>query len=227
MKIITGRIKDYYDHVATQYGGGDPRVVYDRSRIGEVVKCSGGQRTESKVVTMKEWDGLNAGVRQVANFFGYDRELDWLVVAGKPYPLVMLENYPAKYEILDLEKHRNIARPGGNSPGMPELTRIGVQTKRLIELSRLVGHPVFIINDVRENHNTKDFSIRVEGDYPILKEIGLPPLYPAEQLYQDLAYFMGNTMKISPDLSPPAQMTDLQKVNAHGFDKKISFRHRK
>ena len=39
--------------------------------------------------------------------------------------------------------------------------------------------------------------------------------------------FLSNTIQDSPDAMPRVPMTDIQKVDSHGFDRKVSFRHRK
>jgi len=70
-------------------------------------------------------------------------------------------------------------------------------------------------------------TVRVDENIPILGDIGLAAVYPAEQLYQDLSYFIVNTMKDSPDMAKPSSITDKEKISSHGFDLKMSFRHRK
>ena len=56
---------------------------------------------------------------------------------------------------------------------------------------------------------------------------GFPEIMPAEQLYQDLAYYIANVIEDGIDLRPPTEIADIDKVVQYGFDKKQSFRHRK
>lgn len=69
--------------------------------------------------------------------------------------------------------------------------------------------------------------LSIEGKTPRLKDLGLSSLYPAEALYQDIAYFVGNVLHPSPDLAPPVFIADKDKIVQYGFDLKQSFRHRK
>jgi hypothetical protein len=229
MKIIPGPFKDYYDHVAHAYGGGDPKVTYHRKRLGRVDTSFGSHHANDVCVTMRAWPPLYINVEQRSTVESYYPIGSWLVVCGKAYPLVQLGRYPSKYEIFDAEKHAEITRPAkprlfeqDTTPNTP----VGVELPQLVELSIKVGHPVFILSSHDVQFSTGDHSLRIDGNCPILRDVGLPALYPAEQLYQDLAYFLMNTMTTSPDMAPPEQMTDTQKVASHGFDKKISFRHR-
>jgi len=98
----------------------------------------------------------------------------------------------------------------------------------LIELSRLVGTPIFIINGMRwvEDKKIRKLSISVEGTAPHVGNMGLASIYPAEQIYQDLNYFLTNKMQASPDVMPRSVQTDKEKISQHGFDLKQSFRHR-
>jgi hypothetical protein len=91
-----------------------------------------------------------------------------------------------------------------------------------LELTRKVGAPVFTC----EHKSWRNDIIHVDGNVPILATMGIPAMIPAEQLYQDIAYFIGNTIKLSPDTMPATVMTDKEKIAAAGFDLKQSFRHR-
>jgi hypothetical protein len=95
----------------------------------------------------------------------------------------------------------------------------------LIELSRKIGHPVYVISEVIHIDDGK-FKICINGQCPILKIIGMPTLVPATQMYQELAYFVGNTLKPVPDADPPVEVSNIQKILKAGFDLKRSFRHR-
>jgi kynurenine formamidase len=60
----------------------------------------------------------------------------------------------------------------------------------------------------------------------VLADLGLPRIYDAQQLYQDLSYFLGNQMHENPDTKPPVNISDKDRIAQHGFDQQ-SFRHRK
>ena len=61
----------------------------------------------------------------------------------------------------------------------------------------------------------------VENKIPRLGEIGFGKIYPAEEIYQDLSYFIDNVMYIE---EKNIIMSDKEKVVSHGFDLKSSFR---
>jgi hypothetical protein len=84
-------------------------------------------------------------------------------------------------------------------------------------LCEFVGAPVFVVHGNRMPI--------VMGRTPKLSALGLPAFIDPQQLYQELAMFVGNVLK--PVEQPPSNMKDIEKVASHGFDKKISFRHRK
>jgi hypothetical protein len=54
----------------------------------------------------------------------------------------------------------------------------------------------------------------------------MPAFVPATEMYQNLAYFMGNLMNVSPDKAPPVEVSNNQKILKSGFDLVKSFRHR-
>ncbi len=99
----------------------------------------------------------------------------------------------------------------------------GVSSKNILELTKKVGTPVYLI----EMSSCYKKEVYIQSEIPNLGELGVASFYPAEQLYQDLAYFIGNTMKDSPDTAGPVVIDDLTRLQQYGFDKKVSFRHRK
>jgi hypothetical protein len=162
-------------------------------------------------------------------------EYKLLVIAGKLYLLVATgeldERLRRRYEVLDREKHKGQVEILTGETRQGEVYDytyyVGYTDSQLIELSRLVGAPVFVIDGYRWDWKSKKMILAVDAEIPILAELGLPAIYKAEQLYQDLSYFMGNLMQPSPDLQPPVEVGDKDRIVQHGFDLKRSFRHRK
>lgn len=167
-----------------------------------------------------------------------------LVICGRAYDLINIEYEPHKYrlEVFDPDKHgfdkdrlpMYIKTEGGyGSPSKnkdkykprPDLH----QSSYLIELSRKIGHPVFFINSEVETKDGAHWTVTIDGECPILSNLGVAHWYPADQLYQDISYFISNQMQDSPDTmpSPNPGQTDREKIISHGMDPKISFRHRK
>lgn len=223
MKIISP-FKDYYDYVQHVYGGGDPKIVYHRTMIGKPSMHSHSY-IEGVSVQLPETPRfkLNSGYTVKTDASAFDYDPDWLVVCGKPYPLV--GRIREHYELLDPDKH-DLKKL--SSYLRRDITPTGVENATLVAISKEIGHPVFTIRSVHRRGDNSKIDVDIFGQCPTLGEIGgFAAAYPAEQLYQDLSYFIVNKMQDSPDTMPAAKSTDKEKVLQHGFDLKQSFRHRK
>lgn len=228
MRII-GKMKDYYDNVAHIYGA-DPLVVYVRGNL--TVRGKDGILPDLDVEMHKdEYHGVTGGlgVHHADEFYGH------LVICGKVYDLVSMRRYefsePFKLEVYDPYRHKIQLPRGWGRIQKPEeyvATSERHVSPGALAISKKIGQPVFIIK--REDWNSrKDRTVTVEGRYFPLADMGVPRFYPAEQIYQDISYFIANTMNDCPDTQPagaPPQ-TDKEKIVAHGLDLKQSFRHRK
>jgi hypothetical protein len=208
---IKSKFKDYYDFVGHKYGGGDPNVVYPRTRI----------TVNHQPLIIAEYK-----VQDLPNHRNYYNDLPgvnfkMLAIAGK-YFMLICENtheYDQKWEVWNDVKHakynfKNISKRSVN-----------VFDNELVSLSKEVGHPVFIYYHHFDSKVGR--CLAVESACPILQDYGIDKVIPPEQMYQDLAYFIGNTMKDSPDTTPPVQIDNKDRIVQHGFDLKQSFRHRK
>jgi hypothetical protein len=227
---IQSSFKDYYDFVANQYGGGDPRVVYERKRLSsenpEFGSCYG-----SKKVLIQNCPLIDPGT------FGDEHSvrLMYLIIAGKAYLITHPDDDSSidvnTYQLTSAEDFfKTIGQTRKNWQWFyPQ--RFGVEFEKehpfLIELSRVVGAPVFAIRTINHGYpRTESAEIVIHGQCPVLEKIGFPALIPATQMYQDLAYFVGNTMKPVPDTDPPVAVSNREKILKAGFDLKRSFRHR-
>jgi hypothetical protein len=219
MKILSS-FKDYYDFIAHRYGGGDPRIVYVRDRIApreewgestlkvEIPKCP--------LYDPRSWTDSDA-----------DYSLAYLVVCGKAYLLsrqntdVWPDNVNS-WKLRDPETVKNPRRYFQRDFGV----EFGKENPILIDLSQRINAPVFVITAITHKWRTELDVVHIAGQCPILKELGIPSKIPAAQMYQELASFMGNTIKPSPDTAPPVEVSNRDKILAAGFDLKQSFRHR-
>ena len=214
MKIHSS-FKDYYDFVAHLYGGGDPKVTYVRKKFDPV-----------PVV-------YNENLPSYGRYDYYrDRfDLKWLCVAGKLYLLVdvrpsdIYAPHIEKWEVLNQEKHTKLwdmlHTRSRWAPEKEPPNYVGGSFSAAIEVSRAIKAPVFTY------HYHANDRVAIEENVPVLADLGLPALVSPEQMYQDIAYFLGNTINESPDMMPPTKMTDKEKIVAAGFDVVQSFRHRK
>lgn len=252
MKIISGW-RDYYDHVAHIYGGGDPKVIYNRDYVVPD-KIFNGTSHEDTLAVNKVWSpsipyplevahaGLTAMQKHEFNalivmdlIFILERQSDigemgslhtrkdWHITARPildlPYGGMHALMRPGEEFTNDtLRHHKNRMIDLMNDPRNDRFRfKQGSKAQEAKTLCKFVGAPVFMVNDNRMP--------TVFGRTPKLSSLGMPAHMDPQQLYQELAMFVGNVLK--PVEQPPSNMKDIEKVSSHGFDKKISFRHRK
>jgi hypothetical protein len=169
---------------------------------------------------------MSRPLRQANREYANDYVEKYLVIAGKWFLLVK-ESGDTEFSVLSKTKHPKL---------VSKLTRerlfggkkcieyyVNVEDPQLIEVSKIVNTPVFIVEGYEFKNNK--YMLRIASEIPILANLGIPSIYKAEQLYQDLAYFIGNKMKDSPDLAPPVAIADKDRIVQHGFDLKKSFRN--
>lgn len=90
-----------------------------------------------------------------------------------------------------------------------------------------VGVPVFTISRVERTPNPGWVKITVDGNIPILKDLGISKLITAEQMWQSIYHCITNVLRKNPDKQPPVTVSNQERIWASGFDEKMSFRHRK
>jgi hypothetical protein len=211
MKIIS-RFKDYYDQVAWTYGGGDPKIRYERRNI-------------NKPETFEVPDGAKPLLNPLwrSNKFAHMYSRDILVVGTRIYCIFSaLYEYPVKYFLPD-PTHELIAK----NPGvLREWKKKGDkilynETPYAIELCRRVGQPVFWVRSAWPSEK----GFEAGKSIPHLCKIrNFARFYSADQIYQDLAYVIGNLMHNPPDAAPPVQVDENVRLQKKGFDLKTSFR---
>jgi hypothetical protein len=222
---IKSSYRDFYDHIAYIYGGGDPKVVYIRRKFPAV--------TETDEITGTiAVDHTNVRELPRVDPFRSTHRFKWLVIAGKYYLLASKYN-EENYTLLDEVEHAELIKKEFTSRPWREsktyANYVGSDGgEGLLELSRKLDAPVFVINDTYHyNWPARTYDIRVDRNIPILGDLGVAKLIPPEQMYQNIAYFLANTMHVSPDLAPPVDIADKDRIVQAGFDLKQSFRHRK
>jgi len=216
MKIIS-KFKDYYDSVAWTWGGGDPKTRYERRDLPESLKIE------------------YRDIMQAMNIYGklhnkYDTHT--LIVGERVYTVFSMSATlgPTKYFIPD-ETHEIMTasvRPGW----VRDFAKGSVYYKSsyVVELCKRVGQPVFWIAHQYYTGGHK-WSVKSQHFIEIAKKIprlceirNFAKFYPADQIYQDLSYVIGNLMHEPPDDNPPVQVEEKIRLEKHGFDPKTSFR---
>lgn len=241
---IKSNFKDYYDHIThTVMNGGDDKVVYVRSRIKELGYTY--DKTPIDRPFNHKWIGIASLPRDYTPNIQTEGdvvyEYAWLIVAGRYYPLY--RQYKYSRALVGISRFSDelsgfvVVKQGTGmyNKFFPsrELTHHQIRMIEtidpkkvqplLVDLSKDIGHPVFVIT---ETHRSE---ITISRKCPNLGKMGLPMVYSDMEIYQDIYYFIANEMRGDPDempaLKPPMNSKD--KIVSHGFDLKQSFRHRK
>lgn len=245
---IQSKFRDYYDFVGHLNGyDTDPKAViyrrnpqtYPASICDEVAKLK-----------LRVSRGANVLAQSNLNYesYLYPLEYDTLVICGRVYHTVEYREWehdtikPHKTIITekDIPKIWNrIVEHTRSKTGKKLAAHIALHynnsIKRIIEtngdyndhavgLSKLLNQPVFCICDIGYLWSNPEFKlVRI----PLLGELGVGSFYTPEQLYQTIDAFFANVLRDNPDTAPVSIVPDKAKITNHGFDSKISFRHRK
>lgn len=236
---IKSNFTDYYDYISNQYGGGDPSTVYIRHSVEpKSIHCGRHYPSQPLEHLLRSLSDIYLGSKRV--IFGY------LVCVGKLYVLHRVADDLTQFirdpgnngkspdngtwKILSrevLDEYVDVGNQERRSPFSSEaslksfyLKAHGNEHPELIQLSKELKAPVFIV--------TSNFSnIEVHQYVPSLASLGMQAIIPPQDMYRDIEFFMNNVLRDSPDLNPPVQIADKDRVVQHGFDLKQSFRHRK
>lgn len=219
MRIIS-KFKDYYDGL----------MDHSKDRLNKVW-----ERNEVSVRVSKD------KIKDIAQghfHWGYKLELIYLVVAGKTYPIIVYTDFRNRigldevrtyyYNLEDFDKdHPEETRPLHNTrhakngylkndikywwvdffKPREDLTNICIEFNTPVLLIRSQYEALEIIKNVN------------------LKNLQFYKIMDAHQVYQELDMFVSNIL-INDDM-PLSPMTDDDKILAHGFDLKVSFRKEK
>jgi hypothetical protein len=225
MKIIS-QFRDYYDQVSHVYGE-DPLIVFNRKPVSNDVKLL----RQAEIAFKGTYFPSSYGSQHKYAF-------RWLVINGLFYALVKNKLEPhAGYKVITEEVFLDVNAKRGfwgnytdknhthkNYIGNPKLF------KQLTDISRELRTPIFEI-DFGTPTTFGDYLLTGSGidttrfKQPVLAELGLPAIYPAAKLFQDISYYLGNQINQTPDVEPPVEISDKDKLVGHGFDNR-SFKHR-
>lgn len=234
--IIKSSFKDYYDYVE-RINGGDPKIVYVRERIKDA--------PDDNSMVMCVEHNLSGSLPTIY-LKGYGHyEYKWCVIAGVRY--LLAKQFPlTSFETDEYKNWMVVTANSSLAVKICKLWYIGRNVKSMllqsnavsfadqsaIDLCRKLNQPVFTcrnewIYTKNKKPRTRIPVVYVDRDIPILQDLGFASILSAFQMYQDIAYFMGNTIRDTPDTNPPVEVSNNDKIIGHGFDIKESFRHRK
>ena len=235
---IESKFKDYYDYVAYLYGGGDPKVYYHRRDLydSELRHEVNGYAVPNESLYTKNGELhelFGAGTVELNSIDSYWNS-KWLIVMGKLYLLVAkYTNKPPVWKVLSKSHELYKYLPKRRLYSDIETINLYIDRseKIYLDLCKKLKTPVFVQAQAYNSSwrsrpkGANKAEIVLEPKVPNLGELGFTALYSPEQLYQDLSYFMANTINDSPDMTPPVAISDKDKLLQHGFDPKRSFRH--
>lgn len=246
MKIIS-RFKDYYDYIAHQYGGGDPKVIYkrdfvvpDEDRYGLIHEST--LRLETVMPSQpKNFKSVRDGKSiyhefeclVVMNRLFWIERISECNICGEASSLTIRDWHITQRPILNEKWGYGIFAKLTPEERAREPNTMRKQQEEEWEETRKwgasQGQTLSVCTQICKAAKAPVLVLdaeyrRVRGRVPKLGELGLVQYYSAEQLYQELAMFISN--ELAPFVDPPSPMTNIEKVVSHGFDKKKSFRHR-
>lgn len=199
---IQSNFKDYYDYIAWQYGGGDPKFVYLRHRS-----------SSSRIFIDRREAAFNIQVKGIPSGEPM-RWYDYLFFCGDVY-LIDQEKITEKVTKVEPCGECYFCRLNLHS-------NCGNSNYRLLKP----------LKDIALKHNEPVFQYTSglgagEIWIPTLKDIGFDKFETdPEKVYHRIEDYKRNVLTPVVEISGTMQ-TDKEKTASHGFDVKQSFRHRK
>jgi len=239
MKIIS-RFNDYYDHVAHLFGGGDPKIVYSRYHLTPTgnldvhdkfnpIKI--GRKTELIDPVWFSRRGRQPNLPSTHESYAWSMyDMVWLCLMGKTYLCLsthpdytptFYEKVPGAGEYVHKLLNYNRRWWAAHIPTLDQLIG-GMVYPELVSICQELQAPIFTFAFGRPKDGVMTFC--VDRAIPILSTVGISSIVSTTQIYQDLSYFMANTINGSPDVDPPVVLTDKERIVQHGFDLVTSFR---
>ena len=212
MKIIS-KIRDYYDYLQN-YFGIDELVVYDRRKSFpiDINNYYIGYGLDN--IFKKEKDKTYDIKRRLVKGYGIKvpvmegRFLYFVVESGYYHYFFKVERYLDDNDSLILE---------------PQL----IEKKKISKDKKLSDCPLSICTDVTYYRYKGTFTVNKQSknivENPILKNTYVPKFIDAKEMWNNLYEYISSLR----DKEFEDTRTNEQHIESHGFDKKISFRHRK
>lgn len=212
MKIIS-KIRDYYDYLQN-YFGIDELVVYDRRKSFpiDINNYYIGYGLDN--IFKKEKDKTYDIKRRLVKGYGIKvpvmegRFLYFVVESGYYHYFFKVERYLDDNDNLILE---------------PQL----IEKKKISKDKKLSDCPLSICTDVTYYRYEGTFTVNKQSknivENPILKNTYIPKFIDAKEMWNNLYEYISSLR----DKEFEDTRTNEQHIESHGFDKKISFRHRK
>lgn len=204
MKLIS-KFKDYYDYNIGLYGV-DEKVIYNRLPFNDEYTHKLKDAAIANRLPILEY-GLNN-----------DGYIYYLLFCGRIFYIKTKSLTNMTYEMMSPEDIQKIHRSSGHSRGYYHKIDSTKIDSAVMEIHKKTNQPVLIMKYVHRDR------IHLDKNLPVLQDLkGFPARVDAKRCYLDITQCIIdiNNTEIIPSI------TDTDKVTSHGFDKKISFRHRR
>ena len=224
MKIIDNK-KDYYDYIQGVLGI-DEKVTYDRrgsTNVGaselyhfdypfryDLYFCKKPFKDDGHKTKKSYWQSCKYENR--ANKYRWSWKNDRFVYEGKVLHLLLEIGYHRF--IFEIERYLD-------EEDKLRLDTYIVEHKEVSKGNKKSKAPLYIAAYDFNYHSDGKTSMGIEN--PILKETWIPGLIPAQDMWNMLYEYISSLN----DKDIVDTRTNDQHIESHGFDKKISFRHRK
>ena len=243
---IKSNFKDYYDYVSRVHGE-DPNVIYVRMphKGDKDMKREYRQGKWISVECEYAWFEVPV-VNNLPVFHMPDLayEKGWRVrtiyVCGVAYAVIARDATLRSGWANNVNK-TIVERNGEDVPftafdvkhpfvdALPQFAEhyLPIKHRSIDAMHKATGMPVFQLYS-GSIWNSRPSGDTVDCQVPCLKDFDFGKVLPAEQIWQDIQYYLLNLINESPDMAPPPRppQTNLEKLQSHGFDKRWSFRHR-
>ena len=213
MKIISS-FKDYYDYIAhTLFCGGDKKIVYLRKELSP-------SSLEIRIKSDNDLPSLRISPERVSK--------KYLVVCGYVYPLISLKNQKTgssePFRLLTKNDMSLILSEESYFFNRQRFEHsFAVKSITAEEISKQIQQPVFIISHISIIKNNLKYSLcSLEKRIPSLEKIGFMKIKSPEILFQDVYSYISNVLRENPDVKPPVEVANENKITAAGFDIKKS-----
>lgn len=239
MKIFS-KFRDYYDGYA-DYSNNDDRVKYyirEKKEI-EISKYLLQNLEKELLITPRDFQAhylIIAG--KVHPFVSIDTASGWDYIDNKQVYIESRTDYYFdsvslinKYNEIRDKINRGIQkgkypmwmRYGGSLEKRDVSSFFTKEYPDMTNLCIIYDTPVILISPRGQGYKSKYKTFRTCTKDVNLKEYGLSKVFSAPEIYQILDVFVSNVLV--KDEMPMSPMSNEEKIQSHGFDKKSSFRH--
>lgn len=235
MRII-GKKSDFYDFVGHAQGyDSDPHAtIYNRSELPQQITVPKMLIDELKSVDVfapsciivGEYEFVFVQIRQCPNDVPNPQfDLDEFIMVSEGNRDDIVELYRQLLNRRDDIKpnqhswqHANLIKSVNAVIAVAGTRNTSEQHKQLLQSVKV---PVFQVIEQRRGRYV------ISEIVPKLTDFGINSVLSPEQCYQAIDHAITNIIKQNPDTTPVNVVPDKSKVVNHGFDARVSFRHRK